>query len=65
MFKLPELGYGFNALEPHVDSLTMEIHHGKHHAAYVAKLNEALEKYPDLQTKTIEELLTGLKDLPR
>ena len=64
MFKLPDLGYDFGALEPHIDSLTMEIHHGKHHAAYVAKLNEALEKYPDLQTKTIEELLTGLKDLP-
>jgi len=64
MFALPELGYEFNALEPHIDALTMEIHHGKHHAAYVDKLNTALEKYPDLQTKKIEELLSGIKDVP-
>ena len=64
MFALPELGYEFNALEPHIDALTMEIHHGKHHAAYVDKLNTALEKYPDLQTKKIEELLSGIKNIP-
>ena len=64
MFALPELGYEFNALEPHIDALTMEIHHGKHHAAYVDKLNTVLEKYPDLQTKKIEELLSGIKDVP-
>ena len=64
MFILPELGYEYNALEPHIDALTMEIHHGKHHAAYVDKLNTALEKYPDLQTKKIEELLSGIKNIP-
>jgi len=64
MFVLPELGYEFNALEPHIDAQTMEIHHGKHHAAYVEKLNAALEKYPDLQSKKIEELLSGIKDVP-
>ncbi|MEX1995691.1 MAG: superoxide dismutase [Candidatus Saccharimonadales bacterium] len=64
MFTLPELGYGFDALEPHIDARTMEIHHGKHHAAYVAKLNEALEKAPEWQNKTIEEVLSGLESLP-
>jgi len=64
MFVLPELGYEFNALEPHIDALTMEIHHGKHHGAYVEKLNAALEKYPDLKDKKIEELLSGIKDIP-
>src|SRR3990172_4713894 len=64
MFVLPELGYEFNALEPHIDAKTMEIHHGKHHAAYVEKLNAALEKYSDLQNKTIEEILTGIKNVP-
>jgi len=64
MFVLPELGYEFGALEPHIDAKTMEIHHGKHHAGYVEKLNAALEKYPDLQSKKIEELLSGIKDVP-
>ncbi len=64
MFVLPELGYEFNALEPHVDALTMEIHHGKHHAGYVTKLNEAIEKHPELKGKTVEELLKGIKDVP-
>ncbi len=64
MFTLPELGYEFDALEPHIDAKTMEIHHDKHHAAYVEKLNAALEKYPELQNKKIEELLTGIKDVP-
>lgn len=64
MFKLPELGYEYNALEPHIDVLTMEIHHTKHHGGYVEKLNAALEKYPDLQSKKIEELLSGIKDVP-
>ena len=64
MYKLPNLGYAFEALEPHIDAKTMEIHHGKHHAAYVEKLNAALEKYPDLQSKKIEELLSGIKDVP-
>ncbi|OVE78552.1 superoxide dismutase [bacterium G20] len=64
MFVLPELGYEFGALEPHIDAKTMEIHHDKHHAAYVEKLNAALEKYPELQNKKIEELLSGIKDVP-
>lgn len=62
--ELPELGYEYNALEPHIDAKTMEIHHTKHHAGYVAKLNAALEKYPELQDKTISELIAGLNALP-
>ena len=57
MFKLPDLGYAFDALEPYIDAKTMEIHHDKHHGAYVEKLNAAVEKYPDLQKKTVEEIL--------
>src|SRR6266446_2256876 len=64
MFKLPELGYGFDALEPYIDAQTMEIHHDKHHATYVTKLNEALEKAPDWQNKPIEEILANIKDVP-
>lgn len=64
MFKLPELGYAYGALEPHIDAQTMEIHHGKHHAAYVSKLNEVLQKYPDWQNKSIEEILENIKDIP-
>ena len=63
MFELPKLGYEFNALEPHIDAKTIEIHHGKHHAGYVEKLNAALEKYPDLQNKKIEDILRGIKDV--
>ena len=55
-FKLPALPYAFDALEPHVDARTMEIHHGKHHAGYTAKLNAAIEG-TDLEGKTIEEIL--------
>jgi superoxide dismutase, Fe-Mn family len=58
-FTLPSLPYPADALEPHIDKTTMEIHHGKHHAAYVNNLNKALESAPDLQSKTIEELLAG------
>lgn len=64
MFEVPELGYDFGALEPHIDAKTMEIHHDKHHAAYVAKLNEALSPHPDLQAKPIEELLGDLSAIP-
>lgn len=64
MFTLPDLGYAFDALEPHIDAKTMEIHHDKHHAAYVEKLNAALEKAPDLQSKAIEEILADLKSVP-
>jgi Fe-Mn family superoxide dismutase len=63
-FKLPELGYAFNALEPHIDARTMEIHHGKHHAAYTNNLNAALEKHPDLQQKSIEDLIKGINSVP-
>jgi Fe-Mn family superoxide dismutase len=58
-FTLPPLPYAANALEPHIDARTMEIHHDKHHNAYVTNLNAALEKYPDLQNKSIEELLAN------
>ena len=63
-FTLPPLPYDVAALEPHLDAKTMEIHHGKHHAAYVAKLNAALEGHPELQKKTLEELLAHLDQLP-
>lgn len=64
MFNLPVLSYGYEALEPFIDTKTMETHHSKHHQAYVDNLNKALEKYPDLSTKSIEELITGLSSLP-
>ena len=56
-FTLPPLPYAPDALEPHIDKMTMEIHHGKHHAAYVTNLNKALESAPELAGKTVEELL--------
>ena len=59
MFKLPNLPYDYSALEPYIDKQTMELHHTKHHQAYVDNLNKALEKYPKLQSKNIEELLLG------
>jgi len=62
--ELTPLPYSYDALEPHIDARTMEIHHGKHHAAYVAKLNDAIVGRPELQSKTIEELLTNVNDLP-
>jgi Fe-Mn family superoxide dismutase len=64
MFELPELGYSFDALEPHIDAKTMEIHHDKHHATYVDKLNAALQKAQEWQSKPIEEILGSIKDLP-
>ena len=62
--QVPPLPYAFDALEPHIDAKTMEIHHDKHHAAYVAKLNGALEAHPDLQGKSVEELLRGIEQVP-
>src|SRR5215208_3466158 len=62
--QLPPLPYDFSALEPHIDTQTMEIHHGKHHAAYVNNLNAALEKHPELQSKSIDELLKGINTVP-
>ena len=62
--ELPSLPYGFSALSPHIDEKTMQIHHGKHHAAYIAKLNAALEGHTDLMAKSIESLLTGIEAVP-
>src|SRR5215510_8934410 len=61
---LPALPYDFGALEPHIDAQTMQIHHDKHHAAYVNNLNAALEKYPDLQSKSVEDLLQDINKVP-
>ena len=61
---LPPLPYAFNALEPHIDARTMEIHHGKHHQAYVTNLNAALDKHPELHEKSIEDLLKGIASVP-
>ena len=61
---LPPLPYAHDALEPHIDAQTMQIHHGKHHQAYVTNLNAALEKYPDLQSKSIEDLLRDISKVP-
>src|SRR5437667_6506117 len=61
---LPSLTYPTDALEPHIDKQTMEIHHGKHHAAYVNNLNAALEKHPELQSKSVEDLLRGINTVP-
>ena len=58
-FTLPPLPYGFDALEPFIDKTTMEIHHGKHHAAYIANVNKALESAPDLAGKSLEQLLAN------
>ena len=63
-FELPKLPYDFAALEPHIDTQTMQIHHGKHHNAYVTNLNAALEKAPELADKPLEELLAGLNAAP-
>ncbi|GED61311.1 superoxide dismutase [Brevibacillus formosus] len=62
--QLPALPYAHNALEPHIDAQTMEIHHGRHHATYVNNLNAALEAHADLQGKTVEELISNLDALP-
>ena len=61
---LPPLPYAFDALEPSIDAQTMQIHHGKHHQAYVNNLNAALEKAPDVQDKPLEELLANLNAVP-
>ena len=62
--ELPALPYAHDALEPHIDTRTMEIHHGKHHAAYVANLNKALEPHADLQKMSITELIADLERVP-
>lgn len=63
-FQLPELPYAYDALEPHIDKETMNIHHTKHHNTYVTNLNNALENHADLQDKSLEELLSNLDALP-
>ena len=61
---LPPLPYDFAALEPHIDAQTMQIHHGKHHQTYIANLNNALAKHPELANKSLEELLRGINTVP-
>jgi len=63
-YELPKLAYAYDALAPHIDAKTMEIHHGKHHAAYINNLNAALEKHPELQGKKTEELISHLSAIP-
>jgi Fe-Mn family superoxide dismutase len=63
-FELPKLPYAFDALEPHIDARTMEIHHGKHHAAYVANVNKAFEGNAELATRSITELISDLDSVP-
>ncbi len=62
--ELPPLPYPYDALEPYIDAQTMQIHHDKHHAAYVNNLNAALEKYPELQSKSAEDLIRDLNSVP-
>lgn len=64
MYEVPALTYSFDALEPHIDSATMQIHHDKHHATYVAKLNAALKSHEGLQSKSVEALLRDIDSLP-
>ena len=63
-FELPSLAYAYDALEPSIDAMTMEIHHSKHHNAYVNNLNAALEKHPELAGKSLEELVTNINSIP-
>ena len=63
-FTLPPLPYPTDALEPHIDKMTMEIHHGKHHNAYVTNLNAAIEKAPELASKSLEDLVKGINSVP-
>lgn len=64
MFKLPDLPYGYGALEPYIDEQTMKLHHTKHHQAYIDKVNKALEGNDDWSAKSIEEILASLDSLP-
>ena len=61
---LPQLPYAYDALEPHIDAKTMEIHHTKHHGAYVNNLNAAIEKAPELRGRSLDELLAGINSIP-
>lgn len=64
MHEVPQLGYSYDALEPHIDARTMEIHHTKHHAAYVANLNKALEGHAELAAKSVEDLISDMTSIP-
>lgn len=63
-YTLPELPYAYDALEPHIDELTMKLHHDKHHNTYVTNLNAAIDKHPELGSKSVEELVSNLNELP-
>jgi superoxide dismutase, Fe-Mn family len=63
-YELPPLSYPFNALEPHIDAKTMEIHHDKHHQAYITNANNALKDHPDLAEKPVDELIANLSQVP-
>lgn len=63
-YTLPDLPYGYDALEPYIDVETMHLHHDKHHNTYVTNLNAAIEKYPELAEQSIEELVSNLNELP-
>ena len=63
-YELPALPYDYNALEPHIDAQTMEIHHTKHHQTYITKLNGALEGHPDLANKAVDDLISDLASIP-
>ena len=64
MHELPQLDYDYDGLEPHIDARTMEIHHGKHHAAYVTNLNKALDGHDELAAKSIDDLLSDMSAVP-
>ena len=63
-FELPSLPYAFDALEPYIDTLTMQIHHDKHHGTYVTNLNAAIEKHPELASKSLEDLVSSPNSVP-
>jgi Fe-Mn family superoxide dismutase len=64
VYSVPPLPYAYDALEPHIDQATMQFHHDKHHATYVKNLNAALDKHPELKSKTVEEMLRNLNSVP-
>src|ERR1700758_170748 len=63
-YELPKLPYAYNALEPHIDARTMEIHHTKHHQAYITNVNNAIKGKPDLEKKSVEDLISNLNAVP-
>jgi Fe-Mn family superoxide dismutase len=64
-YSLPDLPYGYNALEPYIDARTMEIHHQKHHAGYVAKLNAAIEGHPEFAGRSVDDILRNIDNVPQ